>query len=250
MSDEPREWLCVGPFCCEATSVRGASAGAVLRLVRRALRSRVKLERWIRYDIELAHTPPAPAGVHLTPVTDEIIRALRTHPDHSHNQLRSGFKFWDHGLRHAYIWIGEDGPLCIQWLLTPAPDNPRLHTLAEWAGMYPPIPRGQGQVENLFAFSNVRKKGVATQFEYALYEEARRAGIGRLITHIHEANGAARGWAARTGWRAYGTITRYLLDLPGLRGCSVYVHRTDEGLADSVSSAEDVARTSSPVAVT
>ena len=38
---------------------------------------------------------------------------------------------------------------------------------------------------------------------------------------------AARAWADRTGWRRCGTITRYQVDLPGLRAHALYLHRHD-----------------------
>jgi hypothetical protein len=160
----------------------------------------------------------------LTPVTAAIIDALREHPDHEQNQLRSGLRFWEHGLTRAFVWLDEDEPLCIQWLLTER-DNDRLRQLPMWGGMYPPIPRGHGQVENLFTFSTARRKGVASQFEFMLYEEAKRLGLSTLLTHIHANNAAANGWAERTGWRAYGRIRRYTVDAPGLRDRALYVHR-------------------------
>jgi hypothetical protein len=61
-----------------------------------------------------------------------------------------------------------------------------------------------------------------------MYEEARRAGLGEIITHIHESNTAACGWAERTGWQSYGTITRYHADVPGLRNRGFFLHRTSQ----------------------
>jgi GNAT superfamily N-acetyltransferase len=163
----------------------------------------------------------------LKPITDRFIQCLETHVDRDQNQLRSGLRFWEHGLRRAYVWRDESGPLCMQWLLT-KPDNALLRTLPEWAGMYPPLQDGWGQVENLFAFSTARRKGVATQFEYALYHVARDLGLSGLITHIAEGNQAARGWADRAGWQAYGVIVRYRVDLPVLRTLPLYLHRVGD----------------------
>jgi len=123
--------------------------------------------------------------------------------------------------------MDQEQPLCIQWLLTDT-DRPRLRTLDEWAGMYPPLVANVGQVENLYAFSTARRRGVATQFEYALYHEARRVGLRELVTHIHEANAAARGWAERTGWRPYGTITRYQLDVRALGAYAIFLHASNQ----------------------
>ncbi len=224
------EWLGLGPYCWEATPFFLASVTTCLGVIGAAFSKRVLTQRWIRYRIELAEDLLVSPAVHLTPVTDAIIGALRRHPDHAENQLKSGFRFWDRGLRRAYVWMDQEQPLCIQWLLTDA-DRPRLRTLDEWAGMYPPLVANVGQVENLYAFSTARRKGVATQFEYALYHEARRAGLRELVTHIHEANAAARGWAERTGWRPYGAITRYQLDVQGLGAYAVYLHSSSDRAA-------------------
>src|SRR5437870_6609893 len=121
------EWLGLGPYCWEATPFFLASVTTCLGVIGAAFSERVHTQRWIRYRIELADDLPVSPGVHLTPVTDAIIGALRRHPDHAENQLTSGFRFWDRGLRRAYVWMDQEQPLCIQWLLTDA-DRPRLRT--------------------------------------------------------------------------------------------------------------------------
>lgn len=213
----------------------GIEAGAVLRtcvattlgLARAALPQRVAAQRWIRYRIDLTGAlPPVSPDVRLTRVTDVFMDMLRHHPEQAENQVRSALRFWDRGLRRAYVWLSDEGPLCMQWLLTQA-DGSHVQRLGEWAGMYPPLPPRTGQVENLFAFACVRTPGVASQFEYALYHEARRLGLAQLLTHIYEPNSAAHAWADRTGWRRCGTITRYQVDLPGLRARRVFVHCSD-----------------------
>ncbi|HWZ29240.1 MAG TPA: hypothetical protein VNX15_11795 [Gemmatimonadales bacterium] len=227
VSSASREWVCAGTSawgCPPALARVAARAGAWAHALSA---ERVLRERWIRYRIDLAAVPPAPEGVHLKPMTDHFIQCLRTHVDRDQNQLQSGLRFWEHGLRRAYMWCDESGPLCMQWLLT-RPDNALLRTLPEWAGMYPPLQSGWGQVENLFAFSTARRKGVATQFEYALYHVARDLGLSGLITHIAERNEAARGWADRAGWQEYGVIVRYRVDLPVLRSFPLYLHRASD----------------------
>ena len=219
--------MCVGRSGVEAGVVLRTCVTTTLRLARAALPQRVTAQCWIRYRIDLTEAlPPVSPDVHLTRVTDGFIDMLRHHPEQAENQVRSALRFWDRGLRRAYVWLSDEGPLCMQWLLTEA-DGRNVHRLGEWAGMYPPLPPRTGQVENLFAFANVRKRGVATQFEYAMYHEARRLGLAQLVTHIYEPNTAAGAWADRTGWRRCGTITRYQVDLPGLRARSVFVHRSD-----------------------
>ena len=214
----------------------------MLRLARAAFPRHVLRQRWIRYRIDLADTPPAPPHVRLTRVTDPIIGALRQRPDRAETNFKSGLRLWDEGLRRAYIWIGPDGPQCIQWLLLPE-HNRQLRQLSEWAGLYPPLSRGTGQVDNLFAFSAARLSSVTTEFAYALYDEARRAGLQLLVTHIHESDRAARAWAEETGWRRYGTITRHQLGWSGRLVRSVYVHRDETPWrAEEMAPARDLAR--------
>lgn len=224
-------WVCMGgrPWLLPSFAVTFWD-GAMRTLGR--VTSWVSVDVWVRYHIDLATVSREPSDASLTRVTDQIIDELRCHPDADQNQLRSGFRFWCHGLRRAFVWCSVEGPLCIQWLLTGS-DTTLLRSLPGWAGMYHPLPPGYGQVENLFTFSTARRKGVARQFEYMLYDEARRLGLRGLYTHIHARNSAARAWAQRTEWREFGTIRRYTFDLPGLRPVSCYVHRT--GVSEALS---------------
>lgn len=222
MSVDLRDWIGYGRSCRMLTPLTGTGVTAGLHAAHAVLPRRVTVEHWIRYRLHLADVPAPAPDVQLTLVTDAIMETLRRHPDHAANQLRSGLRFWDHGLRRAYVWFADDDPLCIQWLLTRA-DAPLFRGLGQWAGMYPRLPGDCAQVENLHTFSGARRKGVATQFEYALCAIARDAGYEDLVTHIHAANSAACAWAERMGWQAYGTITRYRLDLPGLRRYDVFL---------------------------
>ena len=222
MSVDHRDWLGMGRSCHVLPPLTSTGVAAGLHAVRTVLPRRVTAEYWIRYRLHLADVPAPAADVRLTEVTDDVVATLRTHPDHTANQLRSGLRFWDQGFRRAYVWIAGDEPLCIQWLLT-REDAPLLRGLGEWAGMYPRLPADCAQVENLHTFSGARRKGVATQFEFALCALARDAGYDDLVTHIYADNAAARGWAERMGWQSYGMITRYGLDLPGLRRYGVFL---------------------------
>jgi GNAT superfamily N-acetyltransferase len=160
------------------------------------------------------------------PMSEELITQLRRHPDHESNQVRSGLRWWDHGLRQAFVWKDAEGPVCMQWLVT-ARDNSKLRTLPVWGGMYPPIGAHVGQIEHLFVFSNVHRVGIAVQFMYAMYDVMRREGLTEVITHIPEDNAPMRALAERLGWTHYGSITRYQLDVPGLRPVSAFLHRAD-----------------------
>lgn len=236
-------WICVGHTPVRVSSTVCRVARSACRVAATLSHRRVDSDAWVRYQIRLSDAPAAPPDVHLTPLTEGMVDRLRGHADHEANQLRSGLRFWDHGLRHAYLWMAGDDPLCVQWLLTPD-DEPRMRTLPVWSGMYPPLSPGCGQVENLYTFSGVRRKGVATQFEHALFQLARRAGLTYLTTHIHEGNAAARAWADRTGWEAFGSITRVHVDLPWMRTRSLCVHdvaplpairlRSAEGISEQV----------------
>lgn len=226
MTYHTTEWLCFGRTFCPAPAPVRVAATGVLRLARAAFPRRVLRQRWIRYRIDLADTPQPPADVRLTRVTDPIIGELRRRPDRAETTFKSGLRLWDEGLQRAYIWIGPDGPLCMQWLLLPE-DRRHLRRLKEWAGLYPPLPRGTGQADNLFAFAAARLTSVATDFQYALFDEARRAGLQTLVMHIHESHSAARAWAEGAGWRRFGTVTRHHLGWLGVLARSVYVHRDE-----------------------
>lgn len=190
----------------------------------RMLGERLTHQRWVRYWVDLEKVPPAPAHVRLQPVTEAMMAELRGHEDSAHNQLRSGFRFWDLGLRRAYLWASDGVPVCIQWLLL-ADDRDALRRLPQWAGMYPPLSADTGQVENLYRFSTAGlRRNVAVEYELAMYQEARRLGLRYLITHIHADNRAAQRFAQRAAWLAAGSIWRYTCELPGLRNRPFYVH--------------------------
>lgn len=181
----------------------------------------------MRFDIPVGtnHEPRSDATLVL--LTGASIRRIRAHHEAEADQLQSGFRFWDHGLRGAYCWWDDGVPLCVQWLLA-GEDNPRLRRLADWAGMYPPLPPMVGQVENLYAFSDTRRRGVATEFERALLGEAEGRGMVQLRTHIAARNEAARAWAMRFGWRPYGRILRWQIDLPIVRRVPIFLHVVDD----------------------
>src|SRR2546430_523195 len=89
----------------------------------------------------------------------------------------------------------------------------------------PPRRRGTGEVARVFAFAAARVSSVAMDFGYALFDQARRAGLRALVMHIHESHRVARSWAEAAGWRSFGTVTRHQLGWSGLFARSVYVHR-------------------------
>ncbi len=219
-----RSWICTDTRILRRGIPHLTPLVAAATSLRRVLPGRLTRGVWIRYCRDLDEVPPEPADVKLTHLDARIIEELRSHPDKGQNQLVSGLNWWDRGLHRAWIWRNEDGPLCLQWLLLPG-DIRRVGSLGPWAGMYPPLDEGCGQVENLFAFSSARQKGVATRFEYALFHAARRLGIRRLLTHIHAGNRPAHLWAEKTGWTPYGTIVRYELNLGFAGRWHLYLHR-------------------------
>lgn len=189
---------------------------------------RLKAGVWWLYRVDLDRVSPPPREVTLRPVTQTLMERLRAHPDRQANQLISGFRFWEHGLDRAFVWMWRGEPLCIQWLLLPE-DNARLLALPEWGGMYHPLEPGEGRVENLFKFSTGRRppQGAAVSFQHAVFAEARRQGVRRLYTHIHRGNDPANAFARRAGWQRAGWIRRYEADLPGLRRKPLVMHRID-----------------------
>ena len=222
------DWLCWSRWCWRLPHAIARGVRRILDWLTVHASTLVVAERWWRYYVDLhAALPAAPPEVHLTPVTDELVADLRRRPDGDANQLQSGFRFWEHGLRGAFIWLGADGPYCLQWLLT-ARDNALLRTLPVWAGIYPTLADDGGAVENLYGFGRVHRGAPApcTLFEYALYHHAKSLGLATLLTHISVENAAAQRWAQRTGWSVFGEIARYRIDLRGLRHFHLYLHTT------------------------
>jgi GNAT superfamily N-acetyltransferase len=221
------DWLCSGGVCWRGSS---PGCGVASRLVDRlsGITTRVGVQRWVRYRVDLDRVAPPPDDVRLTPLTGELVARLRTHPDHAQEAFASGLEFWTLGARGGFVWYEDGEPLCFQWLLGDA-DIAALRARSPWASMYPPLAGHTAQLEKLWTFSTARKRGVASRFALAMFDEAKRRGFRRLITHIHETNDAARSWAQKTGWSAYGTIVRYTLDAPVARECNMNVcaHRCD-----------------------
>ena len=188
---------------------------------------------WVCYTISVKAPQDPPQEVELQPVTEQMIISLQTHAESNENQLKSGLRFWQNGMHQAYIWMEGKEPLCIQWLLT-SKDNEKLRGLPGWAGMYPPIDDEVGQVENLYAFKAARGRGVATIFEKALFCEAKKLGLSRLITHVHQGNEATHKWARKLRWQRCGTITLFGLDIRKLRGHPIYIHSKQNLRGDPV----------------
>jgi GNAT superfamily N-acetyltransferase len=186
-------------------------------------KGRVSCERWARLAFPLDGSLESAPQVVLDAVTEADIEQWEHHADGKAAQLRSAHRFWHHGLRHAFVYREGSNPRCTVWMLT-ARDNPRLRRLPDWAGMYPPLAPTHGRLENLFVFSDARRSGVGSRFVRAVFAEAVARGMTRLLTHIAERNEAACAHATQVGWRRYGTITRFVIDLPLLRAVPLYVH--------------------------
>src|ERR1043166_9118840 len=139
MTGDPGDWLCVGDFCTGAAPLLGGSVAAAFALARTALPRRVIVDRWIRYRISLDSARTGPTDARLTPVTDDLVQALRQHPESAANQLKSGLRFWDHGLTRAFVWLTVPAPFCFQGLLTSAAP-PRPPPRGGGGGMSPPLP--------------------------------------------------------------------------------------------------------------
>lgn len=214
-------WLCVGRRCRPIGRRRAHALRRLVYATARVLGPRATTHEWWRYAVSLAETAPPPAGVELVPLDDTLIARLRQHPEREH--LATTFHIREVGLGRGFVWMDGEMPVCLQWIFTEA-DNAKLPQMDEWAPLYPPLPAGTGQVEGLYAFSERRRKGAATDFEFALYEQARRMGLAELVTHVRDDNEPTHRWAAKTGWTRIGTITRLTLDVRGLRKVVICVH--------------------------
>lgn len=228
MSLDQSNWLCTNHRVLRQGNRLGTTTLRLAEWTRLRLGDHIGVSRWIRYRIDLVDLPDLPDDVTLAPVDDAVIARLRQHADREENQLVSGFRFWEAGFRQAFIWEGDSGPMCMQWLLT-AQDNAALRRLPWWSGMYPPLAEGTGQVENLFTFRDARRRGIATSFEIGMFHQAAALGLRRLFTHVHESNEATHRWAKKTGWTAYGSINKYDCSLGVLGIHRFFVHHADNG---------------------
>lgn len=230
---ESTDWLCAGRTCWRGGAPVAATWSNLL-VALHGMSERVGTQCWVRYRIDLDRVPPAPDDVRLTHVDEALVGRLKGHPDCAQQAFASGLAFWSMGIRSGLVWLEDGEPLCFQYLLSNE-DVAALRAHSPWAFMYPPLDSGTAQLEKLWTFSTARQKGIASRYALAMFAEARAAGYRRLITHIHEDNGAARSWAQKTGWREYGTIVRYQFDLPVIRrlNLSVCAHRSSREQADA-----------------
>jgi hypothetical protein len=228
-------WVCARHSSWRAPSRLGTLCARTLDFASRCTK-RVVAWRWIRFRIDLRDAPSAPPDVRLTLIDDAVLAGLREHADAGDLACSSGLKFRELGMLDGFAWIAGGEPLCSMWLLTER-DNAALAAMPEWADMYPPLTAGVGQVEKIWTYSNARQKGVATRFAYGLFDEARRRGLRTLTVHIADFNQPALLWAVRSGWSVSGTITRYHLDVPGIRRFlpTVAFHGADRGELRAVS---------------
>ena|SRR5690625_1087618 len=241
-----RRWWCTNRRRYPATATALRALEQASATTGRVLRHRLVKESWVRYqicldqfDMTLNDIKPPPADVHLERIDETIMDLLQSHWCRDRAQLVTAARFWEHGLRDGFIWREDGEPLCFVWLFLPE-HNDLLARLPAWAGMFPPLPEGWAQLENVFTFPRGlrRRGGAATDFIHAVMYAARKRHFSGLITHIHEDNLLARRWAQRCGCKAFGTLARYHLDLPRLREHPWYLH--DVGPVDPVPSLREM----------
>jgi len=226
----PADWLCtnrravrISPTASRRIDVFG---NALIRLGRRR---RIARQLWVRYRIGLAQLPPRPADVRLEPMNGEFVESLKNGKEPMANQIRSAVRFWEGGLRNAYVWFEDGEPLGMQWLLRPG-ELATFPNLGPWAGMFPPIPENCGFLENVYSFAGPARPrpGAATKLAIAVAHEARRLGYSELRTHVPQNNLHAHRWARRIGLSPYGIIDRYTVKLPRLPVAYICHHQSCE----------------------
>jgi RimJ/RimL family protein N-acetyltransferase len=219
------EWFCISSRCFRTH--------ASIRVPHRLLARIPNLvhDTWVRYHLNLADAPPCPEEVTLVRIDNRLMERLRRHPERNESQYQSALRFWQAGFGDGYVWMENDEPLCINWLMTERHHDAR-RGLGVWCGMYPRIEPGVGVTEGIYTFRRGlrRRGGAATFMALAMFAKARETGLRELRTHIHHDNIAAHRWAARVGWRPFGTIHRYSIDLRGLRGLYAYLHDRNDNL--------------------
>jgi hypothetical protein len=225
------DWLCTNRRAVPLSPSASARMDRLgTSLTNMGKRGRVWRQSWVRYRIALSDLGGEPEEVVLEPMSERFIESLR-HEKHNaeDNRIRTAIRFWEGGLKNAYLWIEHGEPLCMQWLLHPR-DCQSLPKLGNWSGMFPPIPKDCGVVDNIYSFVGPRqqKPGAATRLALAVMHEAKRSGLRELRTHIAQENLPAHRWARRIGLNAYGVIDRYSIKLPKVPVTYAYHHQSCE----------------------
>ncbi len=218
------EWVCVRRNCWRGDAFWWAMLYRMLTWLSQ-ITPRVSLQRWVRFRLNPADAPLPDAEIRLTAVSEPVLAALRTHPDYAEEAFASGIEFWDFGVRNGFVWLEDGQPRAFQWQLS-ATDTMALRARSLWGNMYPPLAPSMAYQEKMWTFSSARMKGVASRFAFAMFDEARQAGITTLFAHINELNAPALSLVNKTGWKRFGTIERFDFDFPVLRNLkfTVAVH--------------------------
>lgn len=232
-----RSWIAAGPVSIPLPRAWSAWLERAVGEARSGtpVAGRVVVQRWARLSIALprpSETQAAGAREGFGPASEAEVQRWRMEGDRDAPQLRSAFRFWDHGLRRVFAWRTREGARAVVWVLT-ARDNARLRRLPGWAAMYPPLPADALQLENLFVFSDARARGAATSLVQGVFAWGASRGMRRAFTHIADRNAPALSHAARVGWTRYGTIARLQLDVPGLRRAALFLHLAGGGAGDA-----------------
>lgn len=215
-------WFCAGRLRSRVPVSVARLIDHGFRVLRWLAPTRFFVSDFIRYRYEITDDIP-PSSAKLERITDAHMHKLRGHPLYGSPPEATGFRLWDHGLRTAFIWEEHGKPLCVQWFFTSS-ENELLRTYPTWSGLYLDLSPGSAQAEHLHSFAFGRPGGAATDFMFAAFRIAQSMGIHTMFTHIVDTNWAAHRWAAKTGWKPYGTIGRWIVDLPGIRRFPICLH--------------------------
>lgn len=205
------------------------------RLGRRLFSSnRLQQQVWLRYGMRLqadmvgavSRRLHASTGEAETMSADLLAEFTARYP--TANQVVTANSLWAHGLRRAFIARDATGvPIAFSWVLN-STDNPRLATLPHWGGMYPPIPPGWLQLENVFCVARSLARGrLITNLACAASLQVDSLPTG-IMAHVGEHNAIVRRWIESLGCQRYGKIIRLHIDALWVRRYSAFIHTLDE----------------------
>ncbi|HQH26050.1 MAG TPA: hypothetical protein PLP17_01525 [Oligoflexia bacterium] len=217
------DWLAAGGMCLPVSRTALNILFRVVIVFKSLLFKRCAVSCWRQYRICL--NGDLNSAVTLTPITEEFMNFLRTHPEREH--FITHFRLWNAGFRTAFVCLRNGRPLCMQWLITAA-DNESRFRLGVWSSLYLPLSPRTGRLEGFYAFKDTFGNKVATKFTVAMNNKAHSMGLKELVTHVVEENGVVCKWLQKVGWRESGSITCLRLDLPGLRHISICLHENSE----------------------
>jgi hypothetical protein len=192
---------------------------------------RLRQEHWLSFRYDLDELPvPRRTGKDTLLIRlagDEDVRLIEDGAARAEPIVSSSLRFWkEYGFRQLYLGFveGDPAPCIFQYMLDDS--NNHRYARMDYGGMYRQQQPDEVQAENIFAFPDRRRRGLALDFERELFALLKGMGKRTVRTHISIRNKPALIWARTVGFRPERWITMVTLDLPVMRNLKKeFVHR-------------------------